>query len=170
MCRAKAIRPMLNMSATTATPAPVTRGAAPAARLDAAANSPDTIVESIRHRLASAGEAARDTVEFQVSTADAYAQEVVDGDSAAHNIIGAAITLGLSVIMLILMAIVAGYFVQEAPSDGAFSNAITQVEDIGGTGFVLLAVTLLAVPVVAVVGYFMRSGLGGFITGGGGMR
>jgi len=79
----------------------------------------------------------------------------------------AAVTLGLSVIMLILMAIVAGYFVAEAPSDGAFSEAIDQVESIGGTAFILLAVALLAVPVVAVVGYFMRSGLGGFITGGG---
>jgi hypothetical protein len=28
-------------------------------------------------------------------------------------------------------------------------------------------VALLAVPVVAIVGYFMRSGLGGFIQGGG---
>jgi hypothetical protein len=93
---------------------------------------------------------------------------LVDRDKTqAHNIVGAAVTLGLSVIMLILMAIVAGYFVAEAPSNGAFSEAINQVESIGGTAFILLAVALLAVPVVAVVGYFMRSGLGGFITGGG---
>ncbi len=94
--------------------------------------------------------------------------EHIDRDKTeAHNIVGAAVTLGLSVIMLILMAIVAGYFVAEAPSNGAFSDAIDQVESIGGTAFILLAVALLAVPVVAVVGYFMRSGLGGFISGGG---
>lgn len=94
--------------------------------------------------------------------------ELIDRDATrTHNIVGAAVTLGLSVIMLILMAIVAGYFVAEAPSNGAFSEAIAQVESIGGTAFILLAVALLAVPVVAVVGYFMRSGLGGFITGGG---
>jgi hypothetical protein len=100
--------------------------------------------------------------------AEAMSDSVVDREeTVAHNIIGATITLGLSVIMLILMAIVAGYFVAEAPSDGAFSNAIDQVESIGGTSFVLLAVALLAVPVVAVVGYFINSGLGGFISGPG---
>lgn len=94
---------------------------------------------------------------------------VDEATSRSHNIVGAAVTLGLSVIMLILMAIVAGYFVTQAPSDGAFSEAINQVEDVGGTAFILLAVALLAVPVVAIVGYFMRSGLGAFISGGGGM-
>lgn len=87
-------------------------------------------------------------------------------ESVSHNIVGAAVTLGLSVIMLILMAIVAGYFVAEAPSDGAFSGALDQIESVGGTAFILLAVALLGVPVVAIVGYFMRSGLGGFITTG----
>lgn len=84
----------------------------------------------------------------------------------AHNLVGAAITLGLSVIMIILMAIVAGYFVAEAPTNGSFSTAINQVESVGGTAFILLAVALLAVPVVAIVGYFVNSGLGGFISSG----
>lgn len=108
--------------------------------------------------------------EVLVKSAVATAQETNPVDrsvSRSHNIVGAAVTLGLSVIMLILMAIVAGYFVSEAPSNGAFSDAINQVESVGGTAFILLAVALLAVPVVAIVGYFMRSGLGGFITGGG---
>jgi hypothetical protein len=100
--------------------------------------------------------------------AEAKADSIIDRDeTVAHNIIGATITLGLSVIMLILMAIVAGYFVAEAPSNGAFSESISQVEGIGGTAFTLLAVALLAVPVVAVVGYFINSGLGGFISSGG---
>jgi hypothetical protein len=94
-------------------------------------------------------------------------QRLGQTSSRSNNIVGAAVTLGLSVIMLILMAIVAGYFVTQAPSNGAFSGAIDQVEDVGGTAFILLAVALLAVPVVAIVGYFMRSGLGSFISGGG---
>lgn len=108
-----------------------------------------------------------DAVEDAEETTEAY----IDREKTeAHNIVGAAVTLGLSVIMLILMAIVAGYFVQEAPSNGAFSAAIDQVESVGGTAFILLAVALLAVPVVAIVGYFMRSGLGAFISMGGGRR
>jgi len=104
----------------------------------------------------------------QREDAEECTEAVIDRDKTqAHNIVGAAVTLGLSVIMLILMAIVAGYFVQEAPSNGAFSAAIDQVESVGGTAFILLAVALLAVPVVAIVGYFMRSGLGAFISMGG---
>jgi hypothetical protein len=106
-----------------------------------------------------------------VEDAESHTEAVIDREKTqAHNIVGAAVTLGLSVIMLILMAIVAGYFVQEAPSNGAFSAAIDQVESVGGTAFILLAVALLAVPVVAIVGYFMRSGLGAFISMGGGRR
>jgi hypothetical protein len=103
-----------------------------------------------------------------VGRVDAVVGDVLYGEqTASHNIVGAAITLGLSVILLILMAIVAGYFVAEAPSNGAFSSAINTVEDIGGTAFILLAVALLAVPVVAIVAYFMNSGLGVFMSGGG---
>jgi heme/copper-type cytochrome/quinol oxidase subunit 2 len=94
--------------------------------------------------------------------------EAVDRDeSVAHNLIGATITVGISLIMMILMMIVAGYFVAEAPSNGTYQDSIDTTQDIGGTAFILLGVSLLAVPVVAIVGYFMRSGLGGFIVGGG---
>jgi hypothetical protein len=100
--------------------------------------------------------------------ADALVDQHIDRDqTVAHNMVGAAISLGLAVIMMILMAIVAGYFVAEAPSDGAFSEAISQIESVGGTAFILLAVALLAIPVVAIVGYFIRSGLGRFISTGG---
>ena len=122
-------------------------------------------VASTADDLASFGEAIVGTsVNRAQSTSDAV---IGRSKSRSHNIVGAAVTLGLSVIMLILMAIVAGYFVAEAPSNGAFSDAIAQVESVGGTAFILLSVALLAVPVVAIVGYFMRSGLGGFISGGG---
>jgi len=125
---------------------------------------PSRVATAVRQRLTTINSQA----EFAVSSASAYSDALVDRDaSVAHNIVGATITLGLSVIMLILMAIVAGYFVAEAPSDGAFSEAIAQVESVGGTAFILLAVALLAVPVVAIVGYFVNSGLGGFISAGG---
>jgi len=156
------------MSPQTANSAfdPATRGAAPATRasIEQASESDSTL-----ERVGEAVEDYGETAEAQYAAADAYVNEkVVDrSKSRSHNIVGAAVTLGLSVIMLILMAIVAGYFVTQAPSDGAFSGAIQQVEDVGGTAFILLAVALLAVPVVAIVGYFMRSGLGGFISGGG---
>jgi len=122
-------------------------------------------VAGLAHDLADFGEML---VGMSVARAQSVSNAHIDrSKSRSHNIVGAAVTLGLSVIMLILMAIVAGYFVAEAPSNGAFSDAIAQVESVGGTAFILLSVALLAVPVVAIVGYFMRSGLGGFITGGG---
>jgi hypothetical protein len=114
---------------------------------------------------------AQELPQLAYSNAAATSDRYIDrSKSVAHNIVGASVTLGLSVIMLILMAIVAGYFVSEAPSNGAFSDAINQVESVGGTAFILLAVALLAVPVVAIVGYFMRSGLGAFIQMGGRRR
>jgi len=160
----------MSCAQTSAPMAPATRGASPAARLGA--DTADESADSLLHRVAAGAkrrvEWLADQWEFQYSTYDAATSEYIDRDTTvAHNIVGAAVTLGLSVIMLILMAIVAGYFVQEAPSNGAFSSAIDQVESVGGTAFILLAVALLAVPVVAIVGYFMRSGLGGFISGGG---
>jgi hypothetical protein len=121
------------------------------------------MVSAVRER----HETINSNTEFAISTARAFSEELVDREaSVAHNLVGASITLGLSVIMIILMAIVAGYFVAEAPSNGSFTDAINQVEDVGGTAFILLAVALLAVPVVAIVGYFVNSGLGGFISGG----
>lgn len=82
------------------------------------------------------------------------------------NIIGGAITLGLAVIILIMMMLVAGYFVAEAPTDGAYSEQINTTESVSGTAFVIFGVALLAVPTVAVVAYFYNNGLGGFIQGG----
>jgi hypothetical protein len=131
-------------------------------------NPGSTRLDALRGKLIAMLFMVLSAVETALADADDVVSERIDrSKSVAHNIVGAAVTLGLAVIMLILMAIVAGYFVQEAPTDGAFSEAITQVESVGGTGFILLAVALLAVPVVAIVGYFMRSGLGSFISMGG---
>lgn len=139
---------------------PATRGLSPSTRLDIDDASDDKTWLD---------EECRDLVPTYAQAEAEVDQHIDRSKSKSHNIVGAAITLGLAVIMLILMAIVAGYFVQEAPSNGAFTNAINQVESVGGTAFVLLAVALLAVPVVAIVAYFSRSGLGGFLRGGGGM-
>lgn len=82
------------------------------------------------------------------------------------NIIGGAITLGVGVIILIMMMLIAGYFVAEAPSNGAYQEQINTTQEVSGTAFIIFGVSLLAVPTVAVVAYFYQNGLGGFIQGG----
>jgi CHASE3 domain sensor protein len=138
--------------------------ARPESRIEAASLAVESAADSAE---VAAGQAAEE-FEAQHQMADTLVDQHIDRDqTVAHNMVGAAISLGLAVIMMILMAIVAGYFVAEAPSDGAFSEAISQIESVGGTAFILLAVALLAIPVVAIVGYFIRSGLGRFISTGG---
>lgn len=87
--------------------------------------------------------------------------------SVAHNMIGTAIQFGLALMIAIVMMIVTGLFVAKTPTSGAFSGAINTTVDVGGAGFVIVGVTLLAVPVVGLVAYFYNSGLGGLISGGG---
>jgi hypothetical protein len=65
-----------------------------------------------------------------------------------------------------MMMLVAGYFVAEAPTGGAYETEINTTEDVTGTAFIIFGVSLLAIPTVAVVAYFYRNGLGGFIQGG----
>lgn len=90
-----------------------------------------------------------------------------DDTAVASNLVGGAIQLGLTIIMIIMMALIAGYFVANAPSDGAFSQAINTTSDTASTGFIIMGVSVLAIPAVSVVAYFYRSGLGGFIGGNG---
>lgn len=82
----------------------------------------------------------------------------------ASNIIGGAITLGIAVIVLIMMMLVAGYFVAEAPTGGAYGEEINTTADVTGTAFIIFGVSTLAIPTVAVVAYFYRNGLGGFVS------
>lgn len=92
----------------------------------------------------------------------------VEGRQTGHraaNIIGGAITLGVAVIILIMMMLIAGYFVAEAPAGGAYQEQINTTQTVSGTAFVIFGVSLLAVPTVAVVAYFYNNGLGGFIGG-----
>jgi len=161
------------MAASAATLAPETRGTDPAVRLGfSESDGEHGFIDTIR----AAGQRVGAWADWKLSqfqTVPEYVDEevtaeLVDRDeSVAHNLIGASFTVGISIIVLLLMIIVAGYFVANAPSAGAFNESRNTVVDVGGTAFILLAVSLLAVPVVAIVGYFYRSGLGGFIGGGG---
>lgn len=157
---------------------PATRGAAPADRLSGTQAHSDMgrlerVAQGIGNRLGVARDRAEERADWEVSQAGAryeYADEQnpVDRDkSVMHNMIGGAITFGMALMIIVLMALVTGYFATEVPSEGAFNESIDTAVDIGGTGFIIFAVTLLAVPVVALIGYFMRSGLGGFMGGGG---
>ena len=158
---------------------PATRGAAPAARLTGLQEHSEMgrlsrVAQGIGNRLGVARDRAEERADWEVSQAGAayeHADEElnpVDRDkSVMHNMIGGAITFGMALMIIVLMALVTGYFATEVPSEGAFNESIDTAVDIGGTGFIIFAVTLLAVPVVALIGYFMRSGLGGFMGGGG---
>lgn len=154
---------------------PASRGASPAARLSASQEHSEMgRLDWVAQRLGGLRESAEDRADWEISQAGAaveYADEEmnpVDRDeSVMHNMIGGAITFGMALMIIVLMALVTGYFATEVPSEGAFNESIDTAVDIGGTGFIIFAVTLLAVPVVALIGYFMRSGLGGFMGGGG---
>jgi len=87
----------------------------------------------------------------------------------AHNMVGTAITFGLALMISIVMMIITGLFIANAPTSGAFSGAINTAKDIGSAGYIIIAVVLLVIPVVGLISYFVNSGLGGFI-GGAGMR
>lgn len=93
----------------------------------------------------------------------------VAGATRAHNMVGTAITFGLALMIAIVMMIITGLFIANAPTSGAFSEAINTAKDIGSAGYIIIAVVLLVIPVVGLIGYFVNSGLGGFI-GTGGMR
>lgn len=153
---------------------PATRGAAPADRLTGPQEHSEMgRLDRAAQRLDGVRESAEQRADWEISQAGArweYADELnpVNRDkSVMHNMIGGAITFGMALMIIVLMALVTGYFATEVPSEGAFNESIDTAVDIGGTGFIIFAVTLLAVPVVALIGYFMRSGLGGFMGGGG---
>lgn len=85
----------------------------------------------------------------------------------AHNMIGTALTFGIGVMVLILVMIVVGLFVNYVPTSGAYQSQIQTTIDVGEAGFIITAVVLLFVPVGGLVAYLYRSGLGGFLQSGG---
>lgn len=99
------------------------------------------------------------------------------GESVASNLAAGAMTLLITLMIVLLAALVGGKFAAAVPSDSTFSTAINTMTDNAGTAFVIFGVSLLAIPTVAVLGY-MITRLGGFIgfggamggAGGGGLR
>lgn len=94
------------------------------------------------------------------------ADDVGGRTTRAHNMIGASITFGLALMIAVVMMIVTGLFLVNAPTSGAFSGSLSTAETIGGAGFVILIVVLLFIPVVGLIGYMFNSGLGSFVRGG----
>ena len=94
-------------------------------------------------------------------------QDLRNGTVRARNMVSTAITFGLALMVTIMMMLVTGLFVVNVPTSGAFSGAIDTSINIGSAGFIIMAVSLLVVPVAGLVAYFARSGLGSFLGGGG---
>jgi len=89
------------------------------------------------------------------------------GTVRAHNMVGTVITFGIAIMIAIVMMVVVGMFVANAPTSGAYQSQINTTIDVGGAGFVIVAVTLLVIPVVGLIAYFYQTGLGGMVGGGG---
>jgi len=135
-------------------------------RLAVEEQSPTGTARAVAARAAEKSVELSRNVDLAAEYADEHYSPINRDKSTVHNIVGGAISFGLGLMIIVLMALVTGYFVAEVPANGEFSEAINTTTDIGGTGFIIFGVVLLAVPVVALIGYFMRSGLGAFINGG----
>lgn len=140
------------MAVATASQSP---GAGP--RLQA--NDPRTDSHSLLDRITATAASVAPTIRERLRFYE-------DNPDMAPNMIGTAITFGLALMVAVVMIIVTGLFIANAPTSGAFQGTLDLAEDIGGAGFAILIVTLLAIPVVGLVAYFYRSGLGGFVGGG----
>jgi hypothetical protein len=84
------------------------------------------------------------------------------------NLAAGAMTLLITLMIILLAALVGGQFSEAIPSDSTFSNAITTTTDNAGTAFVIFGVSLLAIPTVSVLAYIVTR-LGGFVGFGGRM-
>lgn len=88
----------------------------------------------------------------------------------AHNLAAGAMTLLITLMIILLAALVGGKFADAIPSGSTFASAIGTTTDNAGTAFVIFGVSLLAIPTTAVLAY-MISRLGGFLgMAGGGLR
>lgn len=97
-----------------------------------------------------------------VSLADAIAVEVGETSTRARNLAAGAMTLLLTLMIVLLAALIGGEFASAIPSNSVFSDAINTTTNNAGTAFVIFGVSLLAIPTVAVLSY-MVSRLGGFV-------
>jgi hypothetical protein len=85
--------------------------------------------------------------------------------SRARNLAAGAVTMLVTLIIVLLAALVGGEFASAIPSDSTFGNAINTTTDNAGTAFVIFGVSLLAIPAVAVLSYIVLN-LGGFMNVG----
>lgn len=96
----------------------------------------------------------------------AIATVKVGGSTVANNLAAGAMTLLITLMIVLLAALVGGKFAAAIPSGSPFAPAINTVTDTAGTAFVIFGVSLLAIPTVAVLAY-MITRLGGFVGFGG---
>jgi hypothetical protein len=82
------------------------------------------------------------------------------------NLAAGAMTLLITLMIILLAALVGGQFAEAVPSDSTFGNAIDTTTDNAGTAFVIFGVSLLAIPTVSVLAYIVTR-LGGFVGFGG---
>ena len=92
-------------------------------------------------------------------------KEGLSGISRAAGLADGAFTLLFVLIILAVAALVGGEFISAVPTDGAFGDAITDLETNAATAFTLFAVGLLIIPAAAVVGYLWTQ-MGGMMGGG----
>lgn len=83
-------------------------------------------------------------------------------ETNARNLAAGAMTLLITLMIVLLAALVGGKFAGAIPSGSPFSQAIQTTTDNAGTAFVIFGVSLLAIPTTAVLAY-MITRLGGFI-------
>lgn len=136
----------------------------------------EELKETVEEKKAQARVAAEHAAVAGVKTLDdpaSYADHVDEavamspGESVASNLAAGAMTLLITLMIVLLAALVGGKFAAAVPSDSTFSTAINTMTDNAGTAFVIFGVSLLAIPTVAVLAY-MISNLGGFVGFGGG--
>ena len=120
-------------------------------------------MSSVTETIGEAVEAGRDADSVR------EAMSVAPTVSRPSNLAAGAMTLLITLMIILLSALVGGQFAQAIPSDSVFSDAITTTTDNAGTAFVIFGVALLAIPTVSVLAYLITR-LGGFVGFGGGMR
>ena len=98
---------------------------------------------------------------YQLGSEDGFS-----GVTKAFGLADGAFTLLFVLIILSVAALVGGEFIAAIPSDGAFGDSITELENNAGTSFTLFAVGLLIIPAAAVVGYLWTQ-MGGMMGGDG---
>jgi len=91
-------------------------------------------------------------------------RESIMQSRAANNLVAGALTLLVTLVVVLLAALVGGEFAAAIPSDSTFSEAINTTTDNAGTAFVIFGVTLLAIPATAAVSYIVRN-MGGVVGG-----